>query len=247
MLLLRLASCSQSVSEQYSALCAVRAAAASTLTARSRSLRILAPFNHLNAPEREVFFHSHGLPTRRAIWEVLNRTKEAGSINATASRLSASDARGVGRSGSALEPKSNTNNVTTITHMALTTIAESRAANVGKDPGVGPPLFADVLPFPTTRDLGSTKAVDAPLFYMGGGVADLLNRAARRQVWQAMALYGFVAAPVGHGLDTHRTWEALALGCIVLVEVRGSCCELLSGCRTERESPFSCCAPFFEH
>jgi len=30
--------------------------------------------------------------------------------------------------------------------------------------------------------------------------------------------YGFVASPVGHGLDTHRTWEALALGCIVLVE-----------------------------
>jgi len=30
--------------------------------------------------------------------------------------------------------------------------------------------------------------------------------------------YGFVASPVGHGLDSHRTWEALALGCIVLVE-----------------------------
>jgi len=25
-------------------------------------------------------------------------------------------------------------------------------------------------------------------------------------------------SPVGHGLDAHRTWEAVSLGCIVLVE-----------------------------
>lgn len=33
-----------------------------------------------------------------------------------------------------------------------------------------------------------------------------------------MSTFGFVASPVGHGLDTHRTWEALHMGCIVLTQ-----------------------------
>lgn len=40
---------------------------------------------------------------------------------------------------------------------------------------------------------------------------------ARSQMWQARGQYAFVLSPHGMGLDCHRTWEALALGHIVLV------------------------------
>jgi hypothetical protein len=39
----------------------------------------------------------------------------------------------------------------------------------------------------------------------------------RSQMWQARGEYAFVLSPHGVGLDCHRTWEALALGHIVLV------------------------------
>jgi len=38
----------------------------------------------------------------------------------------------------------------------------------------------------------------------------------RRQMWQVRGQYAFVLSPHGMGLDCHRTWEALALGHIVL-------------------------------
>ena len=39
----------------------------------------------------------------------------------------------------------------------------------------------------------------------------------RSQMWQQRGQYAFVLSPHGMGLDCHRTWEALALGHIVLV------------------------------
>jgi len=36
-------------------------------------------------------------------------------------------------------------------------------------------------------------------------------------MWRARGEYAFVLSPHGVGLDCHRTWEALALGHIVLV------------------------------
>ena len=39
----------------------------------------------------------------------------------------------------------------------------------------------------------------------------------RKETWEKMATYAFVPSPHGNGLDCHRTWEALALGCIVIV------------------------------
>ena len=36
----------------------------------------------------------------------------------------------------------------------------------------------------------------------------------RETTWRHQAEYAFVASPMGGGLDCHRTWEALALGCI---------------------------------
>lgn len=40
----------------------------------------------------------------------------------------------------------------------------------------------------------------------------------RIQSWQTMSQYKFVISPHGNGLDCHRTWEALALGCIPIVK-----------------------------
>jgi hypothetical protein len=39
----------------------------------------------------------------------------------------------------------------------------------------------------------------------------------RREMWRKRGRYAFVLSPHGNGLDCHRTWEALALGHIVLV------------------------------
>jgi len=40
----------------------------------------------------------------------------------------------------------------------------------------------------------------------------------RADTWKAMAGYAFVVSPAGNGLDCHRTWEALCLGCIAIVK-----------------------------
>jgi hypothetical protein len=36
--------------------------------------------------------------------------------------------------------------------------------------------------------------------------------------WQKQLEYAFVLSPCGNGIDCHRTWEALALGCIPIVK-----------------------------
>jgi hypothetical protein len=36
--------------------------------------------------------------------------------------------------------------------------------------------------------------------------------------WQNMVTYKYILSPHGNGLDCHRTWEALALGCIPIVK-----------------------------
>jgi hypothetical protein len=40
----------------------------------------------------------------------------------------------------------------------------------------------------------------------------------REETWKAAAQYVFLASPAGGGLDCHRTWEALALGCIPIIK-----------------------------
>ena len=35
--------------------------------------------------------------------------------------------------------------------------------------------------------------------------------------WNRQSQYAFVVSPFGNGLDTHRIWEALILGCIPIV------------------------------
>lgn len=36
--------------------------------------------------------------------------------------------------------------------------------------------------------------------------------------WKNQSRYAFVLSPMGNGMDCHRTWEALILGCIVVVK-----------------------------
>ncbi|KAJ1620380.1 hypothetical protein T492DRAFT_1078469 [Pavlovales sp. CCMP2436] len=36
----------------------------------------------------------------------------------------------------------------------------------------------------------------------------------RTNMWHAMGQHAFVASPIGHGVDTHRLWEVLALGSV---------------------------------
>jgi len=38
------------------------------------------------------------------------------------------------------------------------------------------------------------------------------------KAWEEQSKYAFVVSPHGNGLDCHRTWEALILGCIVIVK-----------------------------
>ena len=43
---------------------------------------------------------------------------------------------------------------------------------------------------------------------------------ARSETWKNMINYAFVLSPTGIGLDCHRTWEALCLGCIPIICVK---------------------------
>lgn len=48
-------------------------------------------------------------------------------------------------------------------------------------------------------------------------IADRLGSLTQRQHREALLTYSFVASPPGNGLDCHRTWEAMYLGCVPIV------------------------------
>jgi hypothetical protein len=51
------------------------------------------------------------------------------------------------------------------------------------------------------------------------GLIDYLdNPIPRTELWKKKGEYAFTVSPHGNGLDCHRTWEDLALGCIVIVK-----------------------------
>ncbi|NDE63063.1 MAG: hypothetical protein EB053_01770 [Chlamydiae bacterium] len=50
------------------------------------------------------------------------------------------------------------------------------------------------------------------------GLVDFTKRMSRSKLWKIKAQYAFSVSPFGNGLDCHRTWEDLALGCIVIVK-----------------------------
>lgn len=43
----------------------------------------------------------------------------------------------------------------------------------------------------------------------------------RKESWEKMSRHAFVLSPQGNGIDCHRTWEALCLGCIPIVKTSG--------------------------
>jgi hypothetical protein len=45
-----------------------------------------------------------------------------------------------------------------------------------------------------------------------------LPKQTREEFWVTLNNYAFVVCPFGNGLDTHRTWEVLALGRIPIIE-----------------------------
>ena len=51
----------------------------------------------------------------------------------------------------------------------------------------------------------------------GWRLADSLGGLKPAQHRQALRTFAFVASPPGNGLDTHRTWEAMYLGCVPIV------------------------------
>lgn len=44
------------------------------------------------------------------------------------------------------------------------------------------------------------------------------NRISSMDTWRLMSTFKYVVSPHGNGLDCHRTWEALALGCTPIVK-----------------------------
>jgi hypothetical protein len=59
-----------------------------------------------------------------------------------------------------------------------------------------------------------TKAANSLINF---GLADKLGSLSPQQHRDALSRYAFVASPPGNGLDTHRTWEAMYLGCVPVV------------------------------
>ena len=47
------------------------------------------------------------------------------------------------------------------------------------------------------------------------------TRVNRNNSFENQIKYAFVVSPFGNGLDCHRTWEALALGCIPIIMTSG--------------------------
>lgn len=44
------------------------------------------------------------------------------------------------------------------------------------------------------------------------------RRLPRHELWQEYVKYAFVASPSGVGMDCHRTWEAIAFGCVPIIK-----------------------------
>jgi len=44
------------------------------------------------------------------------------------------------------------------------------------------------------------------------------TKVSKENTYSNQSQYSFVISPLGHGMDCHRTWEALILGCILIVQ-----------------------------
>lgn len=55
-------------------------------------------------------------------------------------------------------------------------------------------------------------------YLMMTGLIDYSGRIRRSELWKTKGEYAFSISPHGNGMDCHRTWEDLVLGCIVIVK-----------------------------
>lgn len=76
-------------------------------------------------------------------------------------------------------------------------------------------VFADFTPEPNKPDRALAIATFAPY------AVKPLQRLSRTTVWELYANFKYVLSPRGVGLDCHRTWEALALGCTPIIKSSG--------------------------
>lgn len=65
---------------------------------------------------------------------------------------------------------------------------------------------------------GESRAQIFQRIYPSGVIDFPQNRIPRHELWAAKGQYAFSISPHGAGLDCHRTWEDLLLGCIVIVK-----------------------------
>ena len=68
----------------------------------------------------------------------------------------------------------------------------------------------DVETNPIVRKNAANELVNIPIADRLGLLTPKLHRS-------ALTAYSFVASPPGNGLDCHRTWEAMYLGCVPIV------------------------------
>ncbi len=68
------------------------------------------------------------------------------------------------------------------------------------------------------NNFGETRAAIFKKIYPTGLIDAPSERMARHELWAAKGAYAFSISPHGLGLDCHRTWEDLILGCIVIVK-----------------------------
>ena len=63
---------------------------------------------------------------------------------------------------------------------------------------------------------GGRSNVANQLAHLKSNIFWLPQKIPRRELWLAKGQFAFSISPHGYGLDCHRTWEDLALGCIVI-------------------------------
>lgn len=65
---------------------------------------------------------------------------------------------------------------------------------------------------------GETRGEVANRILLSGVCDKLTRKVPRHSLWRMKGEYAFSVSPHGGGLDCHRTWEDLVLGCIVIVK-----------------------------
>lgn len=85
------------------------------------------------------------------------------------------------------------------------------------------PIFADAL-----LNLNSQDRIECEARLNPSLLERLTGPLSRQKLWTKMSQHMFVLSPPGRGIDCHRTWEALILGCVPIVK-KGLRSEIFNG------------------